>query len=368
MTRERATAIGVYDELVATIDDLSRGNIASTAHACGWKISWVPRSNSQGDLCAVDPAGNKHFSVASIQRILVPELSIFSPPRMTALAESGDSAELSVEEFVAASADHQDSVFRLVQYACKLLGSFYSGQRRPLHAVASNVDASRALMRSFGIVYALQELRTSRATGLGRLSELSLVAYHPLETLYWLLEVTAVRGAPWRPSWRRAASRLVSALGLLYAVCGAHAAYQRLRELREAQEIMLVRAEGAEAAAAAGASAEAASDAAEARDEAGGELAGAIATARSELWKLGIDALMSLNWAVDHPSLCLADWHVGALGMASAWLGLNLKWSAHVQALQLEGADDDEEDDDGGSSRRDSIDSGDDGAGALWRA
>ena len=48
-----------------------------------------------------------------------------------------------------------------------------------------------------------------------------------------------------------------------------------------------------------------------------------------------LDSVLSLNWAIDHPTLQLSDWHIGAIGVLSAWTGLGLQWRAHQASLEL---------------------------------
>ena len=135
----------------------------------------------------------------------------------------------STESFLAASADHQDGVFRIAQYALKLIGAAHVGRRRSvLMGLSSEIDNARAMTRTFGFIYALQSLRTEGLDGLEKGSALSLLLYHPLEFWYWLLTAT---GAPYK-GLRRGIARLVSALGAVYGVCEIVSAVRRLRELR----------------------------------------------------------------------------------------------------------------------------------------
>jgi hypothetical protein len=335
------------DDVLVTIHEMRRRTTATSVHVHNWKVSWVPRNtnsddaNGDGDLCAVNPDGRKFFSIEAIQRAHQSpggdQNSATTPSVVRMPSETAP--QLSIEEFLTASADHQDGVFRLVQYACKVVSAAHTGRRRQiLLAIADNVDSSRALMRTFGLVYAIQAVRSSGARGVAAIADLSLLLYHPLETWYWVLHVISA------PSpWRRALSRLVSACGLVYGVCGAIGASRRLRELTELHGAREQRASIASRNGRPSLPGETAASA----------VANQVAAIRRERTKFVLDALMSLNWAVDHPTVGFGNLVVGALGVASAWLGLRQKWAAHVDALEwvddgegsLREASDDEVDD-----------------------
>ena len=228
-------------------------------------------------------------------------------------------AEASIESFITASADHQDASFRLVQYACRLLGSLHVGTKRTwLYAVSNSLDASRILTRTFGIVYAARAALSAHARLNDLLADVSLCLYHPCETAYWLLLVTGSQ----RAELRRTFSRLSSLFGLLWGVLHGASVYQRLCSLREA-----------------------ASEADADDDGAAAVLADEITRLRRLLCKLALDSVLSMHWALDHRNAKLSDWQVGLLGTASAMLGLRLQWGAHVEALQVE--DDDESEEEG---------------------
>ena len=78
--------------------------------------------------------------------------------------------------------------------------------------------------------------------------------------------------------------------------------------------------------------------------EPGMAVAAQIDSIRRDYTKHVLDALMSLNWALDHPSVRFSNFVVGGLGVASAWLGLRQKWAAHVAAIESEWTDDNEYD------------------------
>ena len=113
----------------------------------------------------------------------------------------------------------------------------------------------------------------------------------------------------------------MSALGAVYGVCEIVSAVRRLRELRAERDELLCDADGGARALAAAASE---------------VIQYEIETTRRLVWKLGVDTLMCLNWAWDHPRHGFGEGAVGALGVCSAYLGLRLKWSAH-QDLILQG-------------------------------
>ena len=90
------------------------------------------------------------------------------------------------------STGNTDAVFRLTQYACVLVGGLGSdGSRKALFkAVASAVNSSRTIQRSFGSLDALHALQQLPSEGPSRtpelLEHLSMVVYFPLENLYFL--------------------------------------------------------------------------------------------------------------------------------------------------------------------------------------
>ena len=221
----------------------------------------------------------------------------------------------SIESFLTSSADHQDATFRLVQYACRLIGSLNVGaKRRWYYAVCNNLDASRILTRTFGIVYALRAAANATHERLHeRLADLALCLYHPCETAYWVLLVTNSPHAERRRTFSRLSSLFGAAWGILYGA----SVYRRLRALTDA-----------------------ASDTGGVDDGTANLIADEIIKLRRQLMKLALDALLSLHWALDHRTVKLSDWQVGLVGTASAVLGLRLQWSAHASALQA--ADDDE--------------------------
>lgn len=230
-------------------------------------------------------------------------------------------ASTSAESFLAASADHQDGVFRMIQYATKLLGALHHSKRRAgqLQSISFNIDNARAMTRTFGFIYAIQTLRNEGLAQLERVSAVSLLGYHPLEFGYWLLTVT---GAEYK-GWRRGLARVVSLLGAIYGVCEIVAAARRLKALRAEREQLLAQAYDEADTLGGGVIAEADADLVETEME----------TVRRQAWKLGVDTLMCANWALDHSKLGFGEGTVGALGCCSAYLGLRLKWNAHEDML-----------------------------------
>lgn len=214
----------------------------------------------------------------------------------------------SPESFITTSYDHQDACLRLCQYTCKLLGGIGLNSRTLL-AVSNSMDLSRMLSRVFGLVFAARALRTRQySSGDNKLecaADVALMFYHPLEIGYWLAAAIPSSSA----AARRLFSRLVSAAALMYGVCSGAACLLRLREQQQQQG-------------------------------SGGEGDGSIddgglQTLRARLRKLVLDSVLSLNWAIDHPTMQLSDWHIGAIGVLSAWTGLRLQWRAHYAALEL---------------------------------
>ena len=207
-------------------------------------------------------------------------------------------------DFVTASADHQDAVFRLVQYSTKLLAQLHyrgTARRRELAAISSSIDSSRALTRTFGVLYALQTFLSAVRGGgsamrLTLTQDLALLLYHPLETWYWVLHVS---GSP-KAARQRMLSRLVSALALAWAMCAGASAITQARQS----------AEGA------------------------GSPGGSSTRSelRRHLTKLLLDALLALHWMVDGPGFALREWQVGLMGTVSAYLGLRAAYHAHERA------------------------------------
>lgn len=266
-----------------------------------------------------------------------------------------------VESFITSSADHQDAVFRLVQYSAKLLGSMHYGRRgEALANLASSIDSSRIMMRTFGIFYALRAVLTgsSEAPLLARLSDLSLLLYHPCETSYWMLTVSGWESArSWDVSRRRTFSRLSSLFGCMWSLLASLASSRRLRQLRAARLALEKRQEERVQQ---GWQQERQQQHSGARDEAGSSVAmrgGALQLAeddatdltaltadaameRLRLIKLLLDAALNFNWAVDHPKRGLSSFGIGLLGASSAWLGLRVAFDAHKVAIEEAEAED----------------------------
>ena len=224
-----------------------------------------------------------------------------------------------LESFVTASADHQDGCYRLVQYAARLLGSLHVTRRQSLFALSNALDRSRILTRTFGVVYAVRAAMAGHSRLDDLLADLALCAYHPLETWYWLLLVTASPKA----ERRRTLSRLSSLFGLVWGVLYGANAYKRLRALTADQAAAKPAdrvAEGAE-----------------------GGFSHEISRLRRLVWKLALDSALCFHWALDHHTLKLSDWQVGLIGTASAALGLRLQWGAYVEAIQLQAREEEEE-------------------------
>ena len=43
-----------------------------------------------------------------------------------------------------------------------------------------------------------------------------------------------------------------------------------------------------------------------------------------------------MHWTLDHAHIKLSDFQVGAIGSASALLGLSMQWRAHDEAMRIE--------------------------------
>lgn len=274
-----------------------------------------------------------------------------------------------IESYIIASADHQDALFRLLQYAAKLIAGAYHGRRRKaLLSLSNAIDSSRIMNRTFGIVYALRAVVSGgSATFVDRLADLSLLCYHPYETGYWVLSSTNSPDA----ARRRMCSRVCSFFGMLWSVFASISVARRLRLLqmelltvqeRRAEDEALFAAAGGSSAicstgggngtaaigdgttgSVSGASSPASGCVTNAdeilqqllEDEADeSELTAQIVEARRRLCKLLLDAVMNLNWAIDHPTHSLASWKVGLLGTCSAYFGLRLSYDAHVLAAE----------------------------------
>jgi len=220
-----------------------------------------------------------------------------------------------LESFVCASADHQDGCYRLVQYAARLLGSLHVTRRQSLFALSNALDRSRILTRTFGVVYAVRAAMAGHLRLDDLVADLALCAYHPLETWYWLLLVTASPKA----ERRRTLSRLSSLFGLVWGVLYGANVYKRFRAIK-AEHAAAGDAEGAE-----------------------GGLSHEISRLRRLVWKLALDSALCLHWSLDHHTLKLSDWQVGLIGTVSAALGLRLQWGAYTEAIELHAREEEEE-------------------------
>ena len=240
---------------------------------------------------------------------------------MAALASTRDLVAESAD-FVTASADHQDACFRLLQYTTKLIATFhYGAKRHQLASLSGQLDSARALTRCFGSVYVIKSLlaRNQRPHSLeDKLSlaqDMFLVAYHPLEALWWLMLASASS----RTERRRTLARLVAALGLGWNVCRGLSAYLRLRALRSEDGAGTVgfcrRLE----------------------DESDGfsdEVEAERRELRRLLVKLALDSALAVHWTLDSPRHGLSEWQVGLIGTASAGLGLGLQYRTHAAMLR----------------------------------
>jgi hypothetical protein len=223
----------------------------------------------------------------------------------------------SVESFVIASSDHQDALFRLVQYAARLVGAMHVGPKREaLFALSNSMDGSRIMARTFGLVYALRAVFTPHVRVDDLISDLALCGYFPCEAGYWCLLATA---SP-KLELRRNMGRLTSLFGLVYAIFAGRALYAKLREFRAQTGIPV---SGATKVSAIDDSRKACVP------------AEAILQIQRQLWKNALDGLLCCHWALDHSRIKLSHWQVGLVGTISAYLGLRLKWSAHAQVMAL---------------------------------
>ena len=238
-----------------------------------------------------------------------------------------------MESFIISSTDHQDGLFRLVQYATRLLGALHVGRKRDaLFGITNSIDAARIMTRTFGVVYAARAALTPHARTRDLIADLALCGYHPSETAYWLLLST---NSP-RSERRRTFGRLASLFGLIWCAIHGASAYTRMRDLVKQRD------EAVAAAAADG--------------DGDGDVVGAVeaelARVRKTLAKLILDGLLSLHWALDHHTLKLSHLFVGLFGSCSALLGLNLQWGAHLaqqhqmRRLTMEEEDEEDEEDD----------------------
>ena len=244
------------------------------------------------------------------------------------------------ESFITSSADHQDAVFRLVQYSAKVVSAMHYGRRREaLAGLSSAIDASRIMNRTFGIVYALRAVLTGRdAPLLSRLTDLSLLLYHPCETGYWLLLVSHSKNA----TRRRLYSRLSALFGCLWSLLASYAVARRLRQLHTAR-LAVQEAQGRARDEPAKRSGGGALQLRDEDDELAADaaaIAAEVASERQRMAKLLFDAVLNLNWAVDHPTRGFSPFVVGLLGTCSAWLGLRMAFHAHVQAVLAAEAED----------------------------
>ena len=237
-----------------------------------------------------------------------------------------------MESFIISSPDHQDGLFRLVQYATRLLGALHVGRKRDaLFGVTNSIDAARIMTRTFGVVYAARAALTPHARTRDLIADLALCGYHPSETAYWLLLST---NSP-RSERRRTFGRLASLFGLIWCAIHGASAYTRMRDLvKQRDEAVAAAADG----------------------DGDGDVVGAVeaelARVRKTLAKLILDGLLSLHWALDHHTLKLSHLFVGLFGSCSALLGLNLQWGAHLaqqqqmRRLTMEEEDDEDDEDD----------------------
>lgn len=255
----------------------------------------------------------------------------------------------SLLEFVVASADHQDALFRLVQYVLKFVGTMGEDRRRraTLSAIAGAMDSARMLTRTFGTVYALQAVMSpwEAPTATDRLANWALLAYHPLETWYWLLTAARSRNA----KLVRLVSRLSCAMGLLWSACRSIATYRQLRELQhgvggaclESCPSPSARYSGdrdqpdnanATNRTEVGTQAEDSDGKAEEGQMAAGATVSSPQTGRrklrEQLTKLLLDSVLSLHWTLAHPIVALSERQVGIVGIVSALLGIRLQWRA----------------------------------------
>ena len=192
-----------------------------------------------------------------------------------------------------------------------------------------SIDISRIMMRTFGIIYALRSVLTSRGDKprLAWLSDMSLLLYHPCETSYWLLTVSNWGGTNQLGEF--AAAHLfafVILFGFLWSVF-AIASTRRLRQLRAAQLSLKLAQDEAHAL-----GDDKTGVAISAQEPDGGrtmqllnEDMAALATdasvERQRLIKLLLDATMNLNWAIDHPTRGLSSFGIDCLALPLRGLG-----------------------------------------------
>lgn len=139
-----------------------------------------------------------------------------------------------------------------------------------------------------------------------------MVVYHPVEHHYWLCNHASSGRILGPPSL--ASSQFISALWLLWTGCGGALAFLEFRKTR--RTLNTLRKSGAQGAVA--------------------EAEIAFATAKCQLTKLSLDAVLALHWTFEHPTWRLSDFQLGAIGTASTLFALHAYWMRHEhESLRL---------------------------------
>ena len=203
-------------------------------------------------------------------------------------------------DILTTSTNHHDACFRMLQYTCRLLACtcFISRKRMgELQAIASSIDASRTMNRSFGALAAARALANRKPScdfdfALASARDGLLFSYHVAEVQYYALLACGSS----RAAYRRSCSRLSSAFALAWNICYGISLCRRLHARRNN-----------------GAATK------------GGEL-------QKSLLKLLLDSILALHWSVDGPSFELREWQVALCGSISASLGLVQQLSNHAHS------------------------------------
>ena len=237
--------------------------------------------------------------------------------------------ELSKITSFVASPGNADGVFRLAQYALRLLAATRSNSElaADLVGICGAIDSARTCNRAFGALEAAEGLMVLQLGAKGQtlrhtlaiLQDFSMLIYHPIEHHYWLSNHAPSGRYFGHPTLT--ASRILSALWLFWIGCGGTVVYldlvQARRRLEAAQQAL--------------ADAWASNDvgAARAQQAAVADARAACKTASRRILKLALDSVMAFHWTLEHPRYRLSPLQLGTIGTASSLLALQASWARH---------------------------------------
>ena len=239
--------------------------------------------------------------------------------------------ELSNVTSFVGSPGNADGVFRLAQYALRLLAATRSSSElaADLLGIVGAIDSARTCNRAFGALEAAEGLMVLQLGAKGQslrhilalLQDFSMLIYHPIEHHYWLSNHAPSGRYFGHPTLT--ASRMLSALSLFWIGCGGTVVYLDLVQAR--------RRLGAAQRAAVDAWASSDVGSARCHEAAVAEARAACNTASRRIVKLALDSVMAFHWTLEHPVYRLSPLQLGAVGTASSLLALQASWARHAK-------------------------------------